>query len=388
MPCMRPTRSRTLIAAQLLPLACKSRRRHRGPQPKPELHSKKMRGTSLLLLTTITLSACGTSTPNEQDPAKETSSSGDTQGSAPTSEGQNTDSTKDTELPEEKAAVVYSPCALDSRWGQFKITLKERFSSAQGFATNGVVPDQVPKLVKSVGECKLYQPPTLSCDPPCGVNERCDRSGSCIPVPRNQDLGKLVFRGMQEDLDLEARSPGNHYLNSGTLAHPVILQNQTVRLIGLEAPGGPLNLHAHGFEALGGVAEKYELQKGKELALSWNAPQSPEHSKMLVNLNVNNHGANASWIACVFEDNGSAKIPATLLDDLQAAGLSGFPSIELNRSSVDSARLQLQPQGEGCVELVVESAQVADVVVPGLLSCNEDSDCPDGQSCKDDLTCG
>lgn len=347
-----------------------------------------MRGTSLSLFTAVTLLACASGSPSQQDPAKETSSNTHRQELDPESTGPVKDSSKQEQTPEEKAAVVYRPCKPESRWGQFKITLKERFSSVQGFVTNGVVPDQVPHLVKTRAECRLYEPATLSCEPSCGVNERCDQSGQCIPVPRNQDLGELRFRGMQEDFELEARTPGNHYLNTGSLAHPVVLHEQTVRLVGLNAPGGPLSLHAHGIESLSGVAEKYELQKGQELELSWNAPKYVGSSKVQVNLNINNHGRNASWITCVFEDKGSAKIPAELLDDLLAAGFSGFPSLEIRRTSVDSEKIRIEPQGEGCVELAVQSSQTADVGVPGLLSCNEDSDCPKGQSCQDDLSCG
>ena len=42
----------------------------------------------------------------------------------------------------------------------------------------------------------------------------------------------------------------------------------------------------------------------------------------------------------------------------------------------------------GCVDLRVQAARVLEVVIPGLVSCMGDPDCPMGQTCQANLTCG
>ena len=72
-----------------------------------------------------------------------------------------------------------------------------------------------------------------------------------------------------------------------------------------------------------------------------------------------------------------------LTDQLLALGASGFPRVVLVRETVDSLVTAV-----GCVEFRVQSAAVLDVEIPGLISCSFDEDCPEGQICRPDLTCG
>lgn len=300
-----------------------------------------------------------------------------------------TDTSDDAKVPEPGAVQVYAPCSLEKRWGRFRVTLNSKFSAVEGAVANGVVPAHVPNQGTKSGDCTMYKPPNLSCDPPCAPDKRCDRSGQCLPAPRNQDFGKVQVRGMKEAVDIAPKSPGFYYVNPETLSHPIIGATQTVHLYAGKAPGQALSLHAHGVDQLQGLPDKVAIVAGKDLELSWDAPSDTSRSKMVLNLNVNNHGAAASWISCEVQDNGSFALPSALLEELMQAGMSGFPSLTLTRMSVDSKELTLDGQeGQGCVELVVQSPVTIDVEVPGLVSCKDDSDCPEGQRCRDDLTCG
>ncbi len=64
-------------------------------------------------------------------------------------------------------------------------------------------------------------------------------------------------------------------------------------------------------------------------------------------------------------------------------GFSGFPTVVLTRRSGEAVDTAV-----GCVELAVQSVGVLDVAIDGLTSCSDDMDCPDGQRCQVDLTCG
>lgn len=334
-----------------------------------------------VFLSSLFATSCGESA---QDATSSTGDAAADPSSTQSEEDENTEG--GPKIPEPETASVYKPCPLGKRWGRFRVSLQAKFSSFEGSLANGVVPAHVPDVVKTQGDCTLYQPPNLACDPPCGPNERCDRSGKCIDAPRNQDLGKVYVRGMSKDLDIAPREPGFHYVNGGTLPHPVTEPSQELQLFVSDAPGGALALHAYGIEALAGTPQDASLEKDKDLALTWTAAKDPERSKMVLSLNVNNHGAAASWISCSVPDTGSFALPATLVTQLLEAGVSGFPSLEFNRMSVDSKMLTGQP--DACLEFSVQSPVTIDVKVPGVVSCKEDSDCPEGQTCRDDLTCG
>jgi hypothetical protein len=64
-------------------------------------------------------------------------------------------------------------------------------------------------------------------------------------------------------------------------------------------------------------------------------------------------------------------------------GFSGFPAVDLTRRSADSVEVA----GLGCVELEVLASARIDAAPPGVTSCNVDTDCEDGQTCQEDLTC-
>jgi hypothetical protein len=85
----------------------------------------------------------------------------------------------------------------------------------------------------------------------------------------------------------------------------------------------------------------------------------------------------------VVDDTGSFEIPEPLVTALVDDGLSGFPTVVIVRSSVDSASID-----PGCVELRVKSEVTLPVEIPGLTSCDGDEDCTPPETCQSDLTCG
>ena len=81
-------------------------------------------------------------------------------------------------------------------------------------------------------------------------------------------------------------------------------------------------------------------------------------------------------------DSGSLELDGALITELLDLGVAGFPSIIVTRRAVGSAAI-----AAGRVDLVLSSKVEHFVDIAGLTSCSADSDCPDGQTCQDDLTC-
>lgn len=107
-----------------------------------------------------------------------------------------------------------------------------------------------------------------------------------------------------------------------------------------------------------------------------------EQSAVFVSFSVNVHGAVTGWIECTAPDTGEFEIPAELVSDLIDLGLSGFPRVDIERRS--SATLDVSA---GCVDLYVGSKVTMDIDVDGLQSCNNETDCAQGQTCSPELTC-
>ena len=92
-------------------------------------------------------------------------------------------------------------------------------------------------------------------------------------------------------------------------------------------------------------------------------------------------------IECDVGDTGSLELPADMIDQLKALGISGWPSIVVSRKAIGLANnSQVQ------VDLVIVSTLEMFVDIPGLVSCTcpvgePCPECPAGQTCQDDLKC-
>jgi hypothetical protein len=101
-----------------------------------------------------------------------------------------------------------------------------------------------------------------------------------------------------------------------------------------------------------------------------------------VSIDISHHGGIKGIIECDAEDTGSLELSAALLTELLNLGVAGFPTIHISRRFVGSTTI-----APGRVELAVVSDVLIPVEIPGLTSCNDDSSCPNGQTCQADETC-
>jgi hypothetical protein len=83
-------------------------------------------------------------------------------------------------------------------------------------------------------------------------------------------------------------------------------------------------------------------------------------------------------VVCVFEDDGTGVVPASMVTALVDAGVSGFPSGSLTRQTSDRVDID-----GACMDFTVASPRRQEEVrVEGFTPCDDPSDCPPGQECN------
>jgi len=284
--------------------------------------------------------------------------------------------------PIDVSDLEYRPCDPAARVGTFRIDLAAEYTGVSGTVAEGVVPQDVPVLADEVGECRLWDPPSLFCDPACEPGQTCDADGTCIPYPANLDVGTVTVAGLLVSLRMTPLPPANLYTNPDPLPHPGFEPGAGIELVATGGDAEPFTLHGWGVSALASAQGEVAADRGAATALAWDAPADPGHARVHVSLEVNRHGGPAARIECDADDTGAFEIPSALVDALFDRGLSGFPRIVLRRRSADSTSI-----AQGCVELDVGAPLDLPVAIPGLDSCTVDDDCPAGETCQPDLTC-
>ena len=276
------------------------------------------------------------------------------------------------------------PCTFEEHLGGFEIALNDGFTSVQGQVSNGVTPLRIPELDETVGDCTLYRPPNLFCDPACESGTTCDRDGECVDSPGAMSVGNVTVEGLKGAVQMSGRAPVFFYTHLGELEHPGFDEGDAIALTAAgDGDVAPFYLDALGVAPLEGLPATAALEQGQAVSVGWTPPGDSTVSSIHLNLNIAQHGGTPGRVECHVEDNGQFEIPVQLSDALLDSGFSGFPTLAVTRHSVDSTDL-----AQGCTQLAVQSVRVLEVVIPGLTSCSDDDDCDDPETCQPDLTCG
>ncbi len=278
-------------------------------------------------------------------------------------------------------ALAYRPCAGAQRIGQFSIELAGEVTSVQGNIQDGVVPATVREVQAESGSCKLLRARNLNCDPACGSGFTCGSGGSCVAYPVSKNVGTVTVAGLSAAVSMTPSS-NNYYFNKTELPAPAFAVGTAITLTapGAELPG--FSLRGEGIAALATPTTPVTVERGKDLALSWTAGAAgPARLRFLVE--VARHGGSGVSIECDgIADSGGFSIPSALVTPLLDAGIEGFPTVTMARRTASSASL-----AAGCVELQVLSQAVREIAIPGVVSCNEDSECTAPATCGKDLLC-
>lgn len=291
------------------------------------------------------------------------------------------------------AEYAYSACAFAEHVGGFTASLVQpeggqAYARVEGKVNDGVVPDTIPNVLMTMGDCSLVEGNFLSdrCDPACSFDESCTEAGECIPLPSGQDMGTVTITGLKDgDITFMARAPKNNYTATGTLSYPNFDEGVTLTLSGTGATGPALSLVAEGVAPLVVNEPTVSVAMGEATTVTWNAPATAGHSRMLATLNISLHGGDPVRIECDTDDDGSLEIPEPLITALLGYNFSGFPAISLTRQSSDSV-----DGPHGCIDFrALSTIDRHPVEIAGLTSCNEAMDtCPAGQSCNlETLSC-
>lgn len=274
-------------------------------------------------------------------------------------------------------------CDAGERLGSFSVYLGDDYTSFAGAISDGVLPSGVPEVLAEEGACRLLGAPSLFCDPACPSGQSCTPDGSCITSPSKVSAGVIRVSGLEVVLEESPNAITSDYSETFNEPYPGVVSGSEVVVFAEGDQVAGFSLSGRGVDALVSSNDMMVVAPETPASVSWEAPSQPVSDvEIHVKLTVNAHGSTSAWVECVFEDTGSAEIPAALVTGVIAAGLSGFPRAVVSRRTVDSAQVE-----GGCVDLRVSSEVTISVEVPGLVSCSGDDDCPEGQTCREDLSC-
>jgi hypothetical protein len=268
-------------------------------------------------------------------------------------------------------------CSDAEHWGAFQVDSNEDYSYVTGTVANGVVPAAVLTNALSSGDCTIWRRENPFCDPSCEPGYTCDFDGTCVPYPENQDVGTVSVTGLLQPVSMTPVTPGYTYFDT-SLPNPPW---EPGSVITVTTGGG-----AYEAAAVYGIAPlsldppsmAWEVVAGEALPITWDTPTEAVRTEVVLTLSIDQHGITPSRVECVFEDDGSAEVPADVLASLMEFGVSGFPEGHLARRTADSA-----PIGGGCVDLEVTSSRLASVSIAGYTPCRSDAECPEGQECNE-----
>jgi hypothetical protein len=267
-------------------------------------------------------------------------------------------------------------CDIASRVGRFSVESQSDFGVVQGAVFEGVVPTSIPRLAAEAGPCRLLERRNLVCTPACVGATTCGEDGACIPYPRQISVGKVTISGLTQPTNLSPQNPGNGYFAPDADNPPFAVGSEVTLKAEGESGRPGFELKGFGSAALG-AKPSWLIERGKGLSVLWQNGDSGARTRVTVELSVDQHGLSPLTLACEFEDTGAANIPATVVDRLLDAGVSGFPNGRIFRRTADRVLVDL-----GCVDFLVGSPLAADVSVAGVVPCKKVADCPMGQTCN------
>ncbi len=290
-----------------------------------------------------------------------------------------TPGTTDTALTAETVPLG-GECAMDVDYGGFVVEAREDYALVDGGVTDGVVPSSVLEELGASEHCQLLRQNNPFCKPSCESDEVCDFDGECIPYPLGQDLGTVSVLGLLDEVVMEALQPGNVYFET-SLSNPPFEADALIELSMPAGTYGPAQLYGVGVETLVPDKGLHELVSGQDLTLSWAPPESElQRAEVALKISIDEHGLTPAKLLCAFPDTGEGVVPSSLIDQLINQGVTGFPAGELSRRTVDQ-----HAAASGCMDFFVSSPREISVSVPGYTPCTDDSDCPKGQECNEEM---
>ncbi|HLV31605.1 MAG TPA: hypothetical protein VKY57_08575 [Chitinispirillaceae bacterium] len=281
--------------------------------------------------------------------------------------------------PNDTTKTDPNECSLH---GIFEITFKEFESPPTliGAFKNGPTPSKVFETAETDGDCKLVVPTHPFCEDCNGV---CVANDSCQPFPDQiSSVGTVTVNGLKTadgatSFSMEPSVRG--YYQAPGLAFDLFSEGDEITVsVGGTTAISPFSLDVKGICRLNVLNDTIWMRDGESIDLRWDPPNIPGISTIFVKIDISYHGGTKAKIECETEDDGELTIPAHLLDKLKVYGMAGFPEIEISRRATSTDEC-------GGVKLVIIDKVAKYLEIPGVISCNGDGECPDGQTCIDRL---
>ena len=289
------------------------------------------------------------------------------------------------------SATLYRPCTDATHLGGFAVELLEDIpnTSIAGGVREGVLPASVWQQVATGGDCRLIVGPTLTCTPACANPQICAGQNQCIAEPRFRSAGTATITGVgASPIVVSANAVNSSYYASVDTPYPPAADgaNITLQVAGADIPA--LSLSGRGIPELQFPGTALTVTRGQAFAFTWTPPAQPGAARISASLDIAHHGGVAARIECDFDDDGSGEMPTALVDQLIDRGTAGFPELTLTRRTVDSTMIPA-----GCVDFQVASVIPRQVTVCSgaggcVISCTDPAQCPTGQVCRTDRSCG
>lgn len=326
----------------------------------------------------LLLTACADKSADaDADTTGDTTDASATTGAAPTT-GADTDPT-----PGDPTVLV----------GSFQIQLDPPSGDTPGKTAilgkiyDGPTPAQIVWEEAAVdGDCRLMTPRVPFCSVSCGGTAVCVEDETCQDYPTAHGAGTVTVTGLAQasgDASFTMQPIANNYQPGAgvVLEYPSFGDGDAITL---EAAGEyfqAFTLAATGVAPIALDNDTITLSADAAIDLKWPAGANAD-ARMRVKLDISHHGGTRGMITCEAADAGMLAISAGLVGQLLDLGVAGYPTIIVTREVVGATTI-----APGRVELVVSSSLERAVVVPGVQSCTDDAQCPDGQNCQPDLTC-
>ena len=233
-------------------------------------------------------------------------------------------------------------------FGTFQVTLVAPQGTTPGFTSvlGRMYDDPTPSAIiweeaASSGDCRLLTPRVPFCDPPCGSGAVCVEDGQCQSYPSAISAGTVHVDGLQTlagETTFSMDPIANNYQPSGgtSLAFPAFSEGDNITFTASgNSSVSAFTMTAKGISPLEVANETIELD-GEPVILEWTPPEQPELTTISVIFDISYHGGTKGKIECDCQDTGSLEVAASLLEQLKALGISGFPKVEITRRTMGS----------------------------------------------------
>jgi hypothetical protein len=236
---------------------------------------------------------------------------------------------------------------------------------------------------KTEGDCSMYTPRTPFCDA-CVSPEVCVSDNVCRTPPASHDVGKVTLTGLNPpsganplELTMVATATSTNYLCAETLPMPPCTAGGAITLDAAGKGDYPaFSVQAQCIAPLVVTNSEIAIESGKAFTLNW-TPSTAANARVQLLFDLSHHGGSKGKVICDTADSGSLTVSATLITNLMALGVTGFPRAYVNRVLTSTAAV-----GSGQAQLKVYSDIDFVAKIPGLVSCETSADCTAPQTCQ------